>query len=328
MQLPEDIRLKGAEEVREQQTKEKANRTKKLYQDLYDDVSKQLTRRNTDIREVQLYNLRNDIEERLEQIGQSIEDDCYDAMLTTSREVVRDMRGELAAIGYKKEMVERAFFYVPQLVAHSIANGDVYAGNWTLSGAIWKDVKQNQNKILTIVAKGAQYGKSNLEIAKDLEKFVNPSARKRSSRIIKWRYDAQGNAIKDSFYFGDVDYNAQRLSRTLISHAYQQAMLVTNEKNPFVEGYRWLTSNFHGRVCDICLDLAETDRYGMGAGVFPKEELPMDHPNGMCTFEIVKVGTFEENSARIDAWFNSPRGTDPELDSYAETFYTDKRRGT
>lgn len=323
--MPESFRLKGAEEVREQQTKEKARRTKQLYKDLYNDVSSQITRRNTEVRDIQLYNLRNDIEERIEEIGQRIEDECYDGMLATSREVVRNIREELVTIGYRSETVERAFFYVPEAVTHSIVNGDIYAENWSLSKAIWKDVKQNQNKMLTIIAKGAQYGKSNLEIAKDLEKFVDPSRAARSRRIISWRYDAQGNKIRDSFYFGDVDYNAQRLSRTMISHAYQQSMLVANEKNPFVEGYRWMTSNFHGRVCEVCRDLEETDRYGLGAGVFPKGELPMDHPNGMCTFEIVTIGTLKEMTARIGEWYNSPSGTDPELDEYAETFYTNRR---
>ena len=67
-----------------------------------------------------------------------------------------------------------------------------------------------------------------------------------------------------------VDYNAQRLARTAVNHAFQQAQKRSCEKNPYVEGIRWISSNIHGRTCPIC-----SDRDGE---VFMVKDLPLDHP--------------------------------------------------
>ena len=93
-----------------------------------------------------------------------------------------------------------------------------------------------------------------------------------------------------------------------------------NRNDPFVIGYRWLTSNFHGRVCDICRERAETDQYGLGTGVFPKDALPLDHPNGMCTFEAVMPDDMKTIAQKIGMWYNSPVGTYPDIDRYVLDF--------
>ena len=77
-------------------------------------------------------------------------------------------------------------------------------------------------------------------------------------------------------------------------------------------GYRWLTSNFHGRVCDIC-----RNREGK---VFKKDELPLDHPNGMCTFEAVIPDSMTDIAKKIGQWYQSPAGTFSEIDRYALDF--------
>ena len=93
-----------------------------------------------------------------------------------------------------------------------------------------------------------------------------------------------------------------------------------NRNDPFVIGYRWLTSNFHGRMCDICRERAETDQYGLGTGVFPKDALPLDHPNGMCTFEAVMLDDMKTIAQKIGMWYNSPVGTYPDIDRYVLDF--------
>ena len=93
-----------------------------------------------------------------------------------------------------------------------------------------------------------------------------------------------------------------------------------NEHDPFVVGYRWLTSNFHGRVCPICMDRATRDAYGLGAGIFPKDKLPIDHPNGMCTYEAVIEDSMDDIGKKIADWYKSPVGTYPEIDRYADDF--------
>ena len=121
-------------------------------------------------------------------------------------------------------------------------------------------------------------------------------------------------------YFGKIDYNALRLARTMISHAYQQSFENVNRNDPFVVGYRWLTSNFHGRVCEICRERSETDQFGLGVGVFPKDQLPLDHPNGMCTFEAVISDSMTDIARKIGQWYQAPIGTYPDIDKYVLDF--------
>ena len=89
---------------------------------------------------------------------------------------------------------------------------------------------------------------------------------------------------------------------------------------PFVIGYKWLTSNFHGSVCEICRERAETNHHGLGIGIFPKDDLPLDHPNGMCTFEAVMQKSLNEVGDKIAEWYNSPVGTYPDIDEYVKQF--------
>lgn len=79
------------------------------------------------------------------------------------------------------------------------------------------------------------------------------------------------------------------------------------KNNPFVEDYVWHSNG--SRACELC-----QDRDGRH---FAKDDLPMDHPNGMCVMEP----TVADNIAdQIADWFNSPDGTYPEIDEFAKEF--------
>jgi SPP1 gp7 family putative phage head morphogenesis protein len=165
-----------------------------------------------------------------------------------------------------------------------------------LSRSIWNSTSKAKKDINTIIAEGIAQNKSTYDIAKDLEKYVNPSAKK------DWAWS--------KVYPGTnkvVDYNAQRLARTMVSHAYQQAFVRVTKPNPFVTKYRWLASNSN-RVCELC-----NSRDGV---LFEKDDLPMDHPNGMCTFTAVIDQPMTDIADRIADWaLGQP---DSELDTFAQ----------
>ena len=105
-----------------------------------------------------------------------------------------------------------------------------------------------------------------------------------------------------------VDYSAQRLARTMVSHAYQQSFVKTTQKNPFVTKYKWVSSG-GARMCEIC-----AARDGVE---YSKTDLPLDHPNGMCTFIAVIEDSMTDIADRIADW--ALGGSDPELDTFART---------
>lgn len=338
-----NFRLSKTEEIREQITQEQQRQILAYYRELYEEARSQL-KSNRGLSEERLVLLMRRIENRMQEINNDIENDVVYSMETVCQSAVEEQREMLSAMGFASDTVAIAFQNVPLRVVESIQQGTVYQKGWTLSNAIWKNTREEQQKLQNIIATGTAQGKSAYEIAKDLEKYVKPGAAKQARTIYGWKYrkdshgnwiymrDSKGNILydengnpirkryRDSYYPGRVDYNALRLSRTMTSHAYQQSFERVNRNDPFVIGYKWLTSNFHSRICPLCLERAETDQYGLGVGVFPKDELPLDHPNGMCTFEAVMPDSMEEIAERIARWYESPVGTYPEIDNYAMDF--------
>ncbi len=324
--------LKNTEQVRQTTTMQMQKDIKKMYEQLYKDVTKKVsTIGNSNIHKQNLLLLQRDIKNRIEQLNNDIKNNVIRNMTIVSNEVVSDTRTFLKQCGFKDEDIQNAFSYVPEQVVSNIINGNIYQDGWTLSGAIWGYNKKTQDTLNKIISIGTAQGKSAYEIAKQLEQYVNPSEQKTAKTIHSWREATMndviagrakyvGEEIKDSVYFGKIDYNALRLARTLISHAYQQSFETVNRNDPFVIGYRWLTSSFHGRVCKICKRMAETDQFELGMGVFPKDQLPLDHPNGMCTFEAVIPDSMTDIAKKIGQWYQSPIGTFPEIDRYALDF--------
>ena len=313
--------LKNAEQVRQTTTMSQQKEIKRLYEQLYQDVTRKVGQLgNNNLQKQNLILLQRDIKNRIAQLNSDIQNGIIRDMRIVSNEVVEDTRTFLKQCGFRDEDIHNAFSYVPDQIIRNITSGNVYQDGWTLSGAIWGYNKRTQEDLNKIISIGTTQGKSAVEIARELEQYVDPSARKTAKTIHSWRYDKAGNKIKDSVYFGKIDYNALRLARTLISHAYQQSFENVNRNDPFVVGYRWLISNFHGRVCEICRARAETDQFGLGVGVFPKDQLPLDHPNGMCTFEAVIPDDMDTIADKIGMWYQSPIGTYTDLDNYALDF--------
>lgn len=165
-----------------------------------------------------------------------------------------------------------------------------------------KHTKKAQQDINSIIAKGIAENKSSYDIAKDLEKYVNPSAKKDWD----WSKVYPGTNKK-------VDYNAQRLARTMVSHAYQYSFVQTTKHNPFVEDYIWRSAGSE-RTCEIC-----AERNGKH---YAKDKLPLDHPNGLCTFIANTPDNMEDIADRLADWAHGK--SDPELDEFVKSLYGDK----
>lgn len=295
--------LNGAELYRVQLTLQQQKQLEKLYRDVAKEVAQraeQAPRVPSDaLRAEYLRILQGQLNERLREVQTEMGKTVRDDMEKVTNAVIEDNIEFLKSVGMP---IEGAFSWVPDDVIRSVVTGQIYQGDWTLSRALWNTTKKTQEDIQTVIARGIAENKSAYDIAKDLEKYVNPTARKPWD----WNKVYPGTAKK-------VDYNAQRLARTMVSHAYQQAFVRTTIKNPFVTSYRWEASN-SARVCEIC-----ADRDGR---VFEKDDLPLDHPNGMCTYTAVMELTAEEIADRLGDWAHGAE--DPELDEYAKFLYGDK----
>ena len=243
-----------------------------------------------------------ELQKQLRATSQEVSNEIYKKIksniYTISDAVVSDNVKWLESFGFSQEGLNAAFSYVPHEVVQNLITGQIYDSGWSLSSRIWGDNEQTLKDIYQVMARGIAENKSIYDIAKDLESYVRPSA------VLPWNLRmSDGRKI----YKKQVDYNAQRLARTLVQHGYQQSFIATTQKNPFITEYVWVSNG--SRVCEICAARNGTH--------YKKTELPMDHPNGMCTMEPVVDGDISDKLAN---WFNSPDGTYPEIDEFAGNF--------
>lgn len=295
------LRLKKSEELKEELMNKSKTKINNLYKELAKDVAEKIKKYelmpNSATKNLQLLRLNQLYKEILpliQKTNSSIEDIIKTDVEKISSSVQDEMNEFLEKIklGYK-------FAHIKEDVIESIVNGLVYNKEDFLSKRIWSITKKQLDDINSIIAKGVADGTPIYDIAKDLEKYVNPNAKK----LWDWsKVYPNTNKV--------VDYNAQRLARTLIQHAFQQSFERAGENNPFIEDYIWLSALAHGRTCQLC-----RDRHGQH---FKKNELPLDHPNGLCTWAY-SIKDLRSVAKDINKWREAPKGTYPDIDKFAET---------
>ena len=292
------LSFKRAEAERIKLTAVQQKQIKDLYKQAAEDIAKQAEKAprvpSDVLRKQYLNKLQEQINEQLIHIQKELNEIIPGNMKKTADAVVRDNLKFTKEVGLH---VEGAFSHVPDEIVRTVISGQLYEGNWHLSQAIWAGTRKTESDIRMVIAKGIAENKSTYDIAKDLEKYVNPSARKDWN----WSKVYPGTAKK-------VDYSAQRLARTMVSHAYQQAFVKTTQKNPFVEEYIWDASN-SSRVCELC-----ASRDGQH---YKKDDLPLDHPNGMCTFTAYVPDSMTEIADRIADWAQG--NPDSGIDAWVES---------
>lgn len=299
------LSFEDAEKVRDSIMRSQQKEIAALYSQWAKDVAKmaeEYSRKGTasaPLQERQLKELQAMLEKASKKVTNEVYTGIKSGILRVAQSVVIVNNEWLESLGFSKQGVEAAFSYVPDFVVKSLITGQVYKSGWSLSKALWGDNETTLKDIYTIVAKGRAENLPIYDIAKELERYVNPSKR------LAWNYvRADGTRI----YKKKVDYVAQRLARTLSQHAYQQAFKASTESNPLITGYRWHAMH-DTRTCEIC-----KKRNGK---VFAKDKLPLDHPNGFCIMEAVQ----NPNTNDILAdWVRSPEGKYPKIDKFAKMF--------
>lgn len=290
--------IRSAEQMRNTITKAQQRQIKKVYEEIADEIAKMAkkyggkTNISSVVRKHQLNIIAKEIEKMVDGSGKDISRIIKSSMKSISEEMASCSVEWLKEVGWE---VTNGFTNITKSVVEDIATGRVYKNGWNLSNRIWGIDDKIKQDAYSIVAKGIVEQKTTYEIAKDLEKYVRPSARK----TWEWSKVYPGtNKV--------IDYNAQRLARTLSQHAYQQTFVRTTMNNPWVEKYQWVSNG--SRVCPLCMD-----RDGQ---VYEKWDLPEDHPNGMCTW-IPICKSDDEIISDIANWYDAPDGTYPDIDLFA-----------
>ena len=157
-------------------------------------------------------------------------------------------------------------------VLSAVILGTIYNTNWTLSNAVYKIIDSNEELIESIIEEGIANGKTPEEIAEDILNVLdpNPNVEKRSYTI--------GHK---TIYVGKPTYPAFRLSRTVLQHTYQTVVIgmsrminMMTDKKVMI---RWISA-LEENTCQVC-----ESRH---MNLYTPDDLPLEHPNGQCSFEI------------------------------------------
>lgn len=242
------------DEISKRQVREVKNLYKGVLSSLYREERRLLASgaNSSSARLQQIRELRVTAQKLLSQLGDNLFNLAYSG-------IEQMVKGTLDAYGHDMA--------VQQAIVSGLVTGSIYGGNdWSLSSSIWGANSRQLRDIYNIVARGQLLGLSVEDIAKQLQKYVNPD--------VVFRGTGLGDVYVSSPH---VDYNATRLVRTLTTHAYQYAQWVVTYNDPNLVGYRWHANG--PRACPICIA-----RDGV---IFNKDSVPWDHPNGMCYIEPV-----------------------------------------
>lgn len=261
------------EKIVKQQRKEIAKLTleqQKQILDLYDDAIEGLSKKAAKSKDKplqkrwqldyvkELQKTRNELEKKIEsQITNSTKQAAK--IGTKAEQQVMTNVFKKAGIDIGKNFTEM-FSQVQDNVVRDIITGNLYKDKKTLSQRIWRMGNEFEKDIQYTINQAILQKKSAIELAEDLEQFVKEPAKRSTT------WGRCYPMLKDKV----VDYNAMRLARTSINHAYQTASIQSSNINPFVDGIEWRSALIHGRTCELC-----RERHGK---VYPKDDTPLDHP--------------------------------------------------
>ena len=268
---------------------------KQIYNDMYLNISKKLKKVNPNtLSKRYLEELKKELEKEIKVSNNQV-NKIIKSNIEKSSELANNVQLDFfMSINDKYNLNMGATFSsmfskIPKEAMNEILFGKAYKDRKGLSERIWLDTKKFNKDIDYVVAEGIANKKSTYDIAKDLEKYVNPKASK------EWEWSkVYPNANKV------VDYNVQRLARTSIQHAFQQAQKRSCKKNPYVEHIRWLSSN-SSRTCELC--------NSRNNQLYKINDVPLDHPNGLCTTipEISK--SLDEIGKELRLWIDGEANT-------------------
>ena len=294
--------FKNAEALRDKVTKEQQAYITAMYKKWADDLAERAkefqkkSNGSATVEQMYYQQLRKMVQEESQQVANGVYSEITDSMNKVSDAIVSDMVEWTKSFGFEGKGVDAAFANVSGSVVNSILTGSVYGepGSWRLSKSIWGDNEKTLRDIYAVMAQGVAENLPIADIADMLSKYVNPS------KELAWKGPNGATLYKKK-----VDYNAQRLARTLTQHTYQQSMVSSAKDNPFVKKFRWVSNG--SRTCEVC-----KKRDGK---LFNKDEVPLDHPNGQCILEPVIQDNYIDQLAN---WVKKPDGTYPDIDNFAK----------
>lgn len=282
--------VEKAQKKRIKLTNSQTEEIKNLYKDIAKDLQERIKKSNKrSLTERWLCDYKKQFRKDIKKLNKVLKKNIKESMLKSAN-IASFIQIDFFNMLDKKfnikvmDMFSGLFTRIPQEVLFEIISGDFYKDGKGLSTRIWNNEIRANKSIDYIIKQGLLEKKDVYSISKDLEKFINPNIK--TDWDFKKIYPGVGNK--------KIEYNSFRLAVTSISHAYQLSMQRSCEANIFVDGIQWNISNSHRGTCSLC---AARDKK-----IYKTNELPLDHPLGVCYFTPVIQKSLDDIGTELHDW--------------------------
>ena len=297
--------LKKAQDEKLSINKNTLLKTKKLYQKAINDLIKKINNTET-FNQAFIKDQIKYFRKRIKEIDLKVEY-MIEKGITDTSEIMTGVNGDFFSyinekynLNLDQDLID-SLYSTNEKVIKKIIEGGLYKDKLSLSERVWNYSEKNINDVQDILLKGMIEKKPLKEICDELSAYTGGKNSKVSS-------------IKRTY--GNMSANALRLVRTSLNHAFLETMKDECRYNPFVEGYKWELSSqhsirMHGRS-DICDEYANSDEFGLGEGVYPKNITRIPHPNCLCIITAYIPKNLDDIGAEIRRWIDgeSNKGID------------------
>ncbi|AEE95298.1 hypothetical protein [Mahella australiensis] len=218
------------------------------------------------------YNHLSSLQKALEERARTINEKTLDAIYNGIRLTTED--GTLGAqmimqdlFKYDRAGVKSLFADINERAVLAVLSRTGKDG-LKLSDRIWRTGEHVNNNLKVMVEDAVARGLDSRELAKQVQQYMQPGKWTAMKKETRRRLGVSSN----------VSYEAMRLARTEMSHAYHEATILANQSSPSYMGIIWMLSGSHP-LPDVCDDYASHN----GDGFWPKgSEPPLPHPQCLC----------------------------------------------
>lgn len=171
-------------------------------------------------------------------------------------------------------MVDKSVNVTSKEIVEQMIKGQVYKDGMGLDSRLWHSVNASGQKIEDAITSCLAQGVGSAEASKTIAQFAKTGHHTWDKKKIR---EKLGSYYANKYGASGLDYEALRLMRTTTTHMAQLSAINSHKVNPYSNAVIYHIGHAGSRTCAMC-----KERNGKK---FKLEEVPLDHPNGLCWLE-------------------------------------------
>lgn len=172
------------------------------------------------------------------------------------------------------KMVDKSVNVTSKEIVEQMIKGQVYKDGMGLDSRLWHSVNASGQKIEDAITSCLARGVGSAEASKTIAQFAKEGHHTWDKKKIR---EKLGSYYANKYGASGLDYEALRLMRTTTTHMAQLSAINSHKVNPYSNAVIYHIGHAGSRTCAMC-----KERDGKK---FKLEQVPLDHPNGLCWLE-------------------------------------------